>query len=186
MTQYKHNISISGTGFQPVRTFKIYKRNLPHWEEPGRVYFITFRTVNGLIFHEETRKIVFDSIMFHNNKKYKLYACVVMPDHTHFILRPLEKIKEAFYSIAEIMHSIKSYSSNKINHLLKRKGSVWLDENFDRIVRDEKELLEKMNYIANNPIKSGIIQEGQDYKWLYIEGWSNNTQAGMPVPPHPE
>ena len=114
---------------------------------------------------------VFDTIMFHNNKKYKLYACVIMVDHVHLLFQPLEKIKEAFYSIREIMHSIKSYSANRINRQLNKKGSVWLDENFDRIVRDEKELLEKMSYIVNNPIKSNLVENLEDYKWIYVIGW---------------
>jgi len=35
-----------GTGFQPVKEFRIYRRNLPHWERPESIYFITFRTFN--------------------------------------------------------------------------------------------------------------------------------------------
>lgn len=165
--------------FQPVDEFRIYKRNLPHWEQQGMIYFITFRTANNLNLPDEARDIVFDSIKFHNNKKYKLYACVIMPDHVHLILQPLEKSKDAFYSLAEITHSIKSYSANQINMQLGRKGSVWIEESFDRILRDEDEFLEKMNYIANNPLKSGLVQKIEDYKWVYIVGWVE--QASLPV-----
>jgi len=35
---------VGSTGFQPVKDFKTYKRNLPHWEQLGSCYFITFRT----------------------------------------------------------------------------------------------------------------------------------------------
>ncbi|MBI2850011.1 MAG: hypothetical protein HYX80_03095 [Chloroflexi bacterium] len=50
------------------------------------------------------------------------------------------------------MHSIKSYSANRIQKVLHHKeGSVWLDESYDRVVRDDKEYVEKMNYIINNP-----------------------------------
>ncbi len=37
------------TGFQPVNEFRIYRKNLPHWEGPGSVYFITFRTAMDII-----------------------------------------------------------------------------------------------------------------------------------------
>lgn len=161
-------MEFSGTGYQPVRTFRIYKRNLPHWEQPGSVYFITFRTAKGVTLFDKAKNIIFDAILFHNNKKYKLYASVIMNDHVHLILQPIEKIKNAFYSIGEIMHSIKSYSANKINRQLQRKGSVWLDENFDRIIRKEKEFVEKLNYIVNNRIKSSLVDNIEDYKWSYI------------------
>jgi len=51
------------TGFQPVTEFKIYRRNPPHWQSPGCVYFITFRTAKDIIFTERTRDIVFNSIL---------------------------------------------------------------------------------------------------------------------------
>ena len=57
-----------GTGFQPVNEFRIYRRNLPHWERPESVYFITFRTFKQVILTEESRDITFNSILFHNNK----------------------------------------------------------------------------------------------------------------------
>lgn len=167
-------MEIGRTGFKPVRDFRTYIRNMPHWEQPGSVYFITFTTVKGLALVERARDIVFNSIKFHDSRKYELYACVVMSDHVHLIMQPLEKAKGAFYSIAEILHSIKSYSANQINELLKREGTLWLHENYDRIVRDENDLLEKMNYILNNPLKSGIVERPEDYKWIYVKGWLNS------------
>jgi len=169
--------SSGGTGFQPVQGFRTYRRNLPHWEQPGSFYFITFRTNKNFVLPEETRNIVIDSIKYHNGKKYTLYACVIMPDHTHLIVQPLEKDKDSYYSIAEIMHSIKSYSAKEIIKLLSRADGmpvppiIWLDENFDRIIRDEKEYLEKMNYIVNNPLKKGLAEKPEDYRWLYVKGW---------------
>jgi hypothetical protein len=72
------------------------------------------------------------------------------------------------------MHSIKSYSANRIQRLLNIQGSVWQDENYDRIIRDEEEYLEKMNYIVNNPLKAMIVENPEDYRWLFFEGmeWS--------------
>ena len=163
-----------GTGFQPVKEFRIYRRNLPHWERPESVYFITFRTFKQVILTEDSRNITFNSILFHNNKKYKLYAFVIMPDHVHLLLQPLEKRNNSFYSLAEILHSIKSYSANQINKMHKTTGKmpvpprVWLDENYDRIIRDNKEFQEKMNYIINNPAKTKLVEAAKDYKWLYI------------------
>ena len=36
------------TPFRPDPTFRSYRRNLPHWEQPGATYFITFRTADSL------------------------------------------------------------------------------------------------------------------------------------------
>ncbi len=53
-------------------------------------------------------------------------------------------------------------------------GKLWQDENFDRAIRDEEEFLEKINYIANNPIKVNLANKYEEYKWLYIKGWIND------------
>lgn len=159
-----------GTRLTTLKGLRVYKRNLLHWEQPGSVYFITFKTTEKLTLSDTAKNITFASIRFHANKKYRLYACVVMETHVHSIIQPLEESKGAFYSIAQIMHSIKSYSANRIQRLLNIKGTVWQDENYDRIVRDDKDYLEKLNYIVNNPLKAGLVDKPENYKWLFFEG----------------
>jgi hypothetical protein len=66
-----------------------------------------------------------------------------MPDHVHTLCQPLVKKKGGTYDLGEILHSVKSFSAHRINQQRERKGSIWLDERFDRIVRDEKEFNEK-------------------------------------------
>jgi len=45
-----------------------------------------------------------------------------------------------------------------------RRKCVWQDEYFDRIVRDEVELLEKTQYIMNNPFK--VWPDIEEYPWV--------------------
>ncbi|MDP2718338.1 MAG: hypothetical protein Q8P44_00675, partial [Dehalococcoidia bacterium] len=116
------------------------------------------------------KTVVLDSIMYHAGKKYELDACVVMENHVHLILTPLEKVENAYYGIPELLHSIKSYSANRIQRLSGQRGSVWLGENWDRIIRSDKDWYEKLDYIVNNPIKAGLVERAEDYRWLYFAG----------------
>lgn len=77
---------------------------------------------------------------------------------------------DRYYSLAQIAHSIKSYSAHTIQKVLNSTGNIWQDENYDRVIRDEEEYLEKMNYIINNPLKAGLVEKPEDYKWLFYEG----------------
>jgi REP element-mobilizing transposase RayT len=115
------------------------------------------------------KDITLDSIRFHADKKYRLYAAVVMDTHAHVILQPTEQPVGAYPGLARIMHGIKSYSANQIQRKLNVTGKIWLDENYDRIIRDEEELAEKVAYIVNNPIKAGIVERPEDYKWLWFD-----------------
>ena len=164
-----------GTGFQAVTNFRRTQRNLPHFQEPGRTYFVTFRGKHGEM-TDEARKMVFDACLFWNRKKFQLHACVVMPDHVHLLLTPFPKRdQDGYFNLSEVLHSVKSYSSNQINRLLGSKGPFWLDESFDRIVRSEQEFLEKWNYIRNNPVKKELVDVPEKYPFLFEE----NRDAGF-------
>ena len=159
-----------GTGFQPVLSFKVSKRNLPHWQEPGRVYFITWRCKQGRSLNAEDRGIVMDALRHWDGLKWSVYAIVVLPDHVHILAQPLPKGEKGAFDLAEIIHSVKSFSSQKINRLSEHSGSLWQDERYDHIVRDEAEFLEKWQYIRNNPLKEGLATEPEAYPWLYEKG----------------
>jgi REP element-mobilizing transposase RayT len=90
-----------------------------------------------------------------------------MPDHVHALVQPLIVKEGGAYDLGEILHSVKSFSAHRINQQRRTSGSVWQDERFDRIVRDEKELNEKWQYIRNNPVKNGLSERPEDYPWLY-------------------
>jgi putative transposase len=159
------------SNLKPNRNFRVYNGNLPHWEFPGNAYFITISTFSDYELTDTTKDIVFTAIKFHDNKKYKLYACVVMTTHVHLVLLPLEQSAGNYYSLAQIMHSIKSYTTNKIQKTLNKDGRVWLDEAYDRIIRDDNDFYTKMNYIMNNPVKAGLVETPENYSWLYYRGF---------------
>jgi putative transposase len=93
-----------------------------------------------------------------------------MPDHVHTLVQPLTRPQgTGVFDLAEIIHSVKSFSVHQINRLRGRRGSLWQDERYDRIIRDEVEFLEKWQYIMNNPVKVELAQRPEEYPWLYIK-----------------
>jgi len=96
-----------------------------------------------------------------------------MPDHVHLLLRPLSTaatdesvVDPPVHDLGRIAHTVKSVSSHEINRRLGRKGTVWQSERFDRIVRDENEYREKVQYMLNNPVKQGLVTDPYEYPWL--------------------
>jgi len=144
--------------------FHFHKGRLPHWQIGGSVYFITFRSAIGIL-GSEALKIVKHHILFDHRRRYDLLFAVIMPDHVHLLIRPLQKKNGIWFDLATIMKGIKGTSGANINRLLQKKGNVWQREYFDRIVRDEKELLEKWNYMWNNPLKTGLANSFAEYNF---------------------
>lgn len=266
------------TGWKPVsRSFAPFdkkveirkrRRNLPHWEQGGCTYFVTFRLADALsqaklgdfveqrtrwfglhpkpwtveVWEEyrkrfgdpvqkwldagygscalrrpEVRQIVEDALRHFDGDRYDLGEFVVMPNHVHVLVTPRAKPPKrdtdsqsaergtgfqsvsatatetseprtqpeasqdqrletkhrldvgdtlsegnrleacaTYWSLSEIVHSWKSFTSNRINRLLKRRGTLWMDENFDHAVRTVEQLEYFEAYIRENPAKAGI------------------------------
>jgi REP element-mobilizing transposase RayT len=142
---------------------------------PGSIYFITFRTYKGYLLDDNSKQIIYDNILFYKSTMYKLYTFVIMPDQIHLILQTNEIDSNNYINLSKIMQSIKGYSSKIIIKYKTQTGAsklltknVFQSESFDRIIRDDVELLEKMNYIRNNPVKNGLVENGNDYQWYYL------------------
>jgi len=99
----------------------------------------------------EISKIVDDSIKYFNEDRYILDSWVIMPNHVHVLLKPINN-----YTVQNIVGSWKSYTANLINKQIESNGQLWAHESYDHIVRSVEEFLHIRNYIANNPQKAGI------------------------------
>lgn len=164
--------------FPSIRKQLETRRNLPHIQRPGATYFLTFRKLQGQLAPED-RDLVMQSCLYADGKQYCLHAAVVMPDHVHLLISPLESHPGEYYQLAEIMRGIKGASARRVNERAKTTGSIWQDETFDRIIRDESEFFEKLQYIMANPRTAGI-ETGVAYPWCVYEkdpGWIKADSA---------
>lgn len=188
--------------FNPYQDIDRSRRNLPHWQQEGACYFITFRLGDALPqtlldqwrreldawmlyhpkpwsaeteaeFHErfierreqwldaghgecvlrlpEVRGLVQASVLKFDGVRYDLDAFVIMPNHVHLIwqLRP-------GFDLSKELKGLKGGSARACNLALRREGTFWMDESYDRLVRDWDELAAIRCYIINNPVKAGL------------------------------
>lgn len=111
--------------------------------------------------NEAEREIALKHINSGDEKFYRLIAAVVMPDHIHLILRP----KDGF-TLSRVMQGIKGVSAKLINEYRSTRGTFWQDEYHDRILRSDDEAIEKARYLLENPLRAGLIQQGDQYPYL--------------------
>ncbi len=69
--------------------------------------------------------------------------------------------------MAEIMQTLKGTSAHGINRLLRRRGKVWQEESFDRALRKEEQVQEKIYYMVGNPVRAGLVSNPLDYPWIW-------------------
>ncbi|MFT3746542.1 MAG: transposase [Pyrinomonadaceae bacterium] len=174
--------------------FGWYWRNLPHFDGGELTQFVTFRLGDSVpaelikkwrseaksdtefrkrverfldsgfgecwLRNESIAGMIVDSLKFHHSTKYALHAWVSMPNHVHVLLTPLSG-----YHLAEVMHSIKSYTAQQANKILNRTGQFWQRESFDRYIRNAKHFTAAVRYIEQNPVKAKISKTPQDWPW---------------------
>ncbi len=141
-------------------TLTIYKGRLPHWRLDGSIYFVTWRlAASQTPLRGAERTLVTSSMTHFAAERYDLLAYVVMDDHVHALVEPVEE-----FTLQEIVHAWKSFTTNTLRKDFGRTGRIWQREYFDRIVRDERELLAKLNYILDNPFKKW--PEIEEYEWV--------------------
>ena len=154
---------------KPIKTVSkkllIRQHNLPHWQIGGSIYFVSFRSARGVLPDPAMRQVM-ENIKFDDGKRYDLFLAVVMPDHVHMLIKPREIKLGEWFDLGEIMKGIKGVSARKINEILGATGSVWQDENYDHIVRDEQEFDQKLQYMLLNPVKAGLVKEAEQYQFF--------------------
>ena len=160
---HNKNKGMVGQTFLSAPDRKVRRRKLPHWRLTGATYFTTFRLRSGRLSPEQ-RRLVRDHIVSGDPDFYELIATQVMPDHVHMILCP-----QPATSLSRIMKGIKGVSARKLNQVRGTRGRIWQDEYFDRIVRDNDELLEKLLYMFHNPVERGQAEDPSQYDGWYMK-----------------
>jgi putative transposase len=150
-----------------VSSFQATRRNLPHWQQPGSIYFITWRLKGEGILSPEERTLVLNSLLHWDEKKWTVHGAVVMPNHVHIVAQPLDLPEGGFVNLSGIIRSLKTFSARTINAGRGIRGTLWQDERYDRIIRDEAELLQKRQYLRQNPVEKCLAPIPEDYSWLY-------------------
>jgi REP element-mobilizing transposase RayT len=124
--------------------------------------------VPKILHREDITEIIAKALKFHDGKRFQLLAYCIMPNHVHVLIFPLKDEDGKIYAPAGITYSWKRFTSNQINKLLGKSGSLWQRESFDRMVRDEEELGRTMEYILQNQVKAGLVSEWKQWRGSYL------------------
>ncbi|HUS10256.1 MAG TPA: transposase [Pyrinomonadaceae bacterium] len=112
----------------------------------------------------EVVRMVQNALLKFDGVRYQLFSWVVMPNHVHCLMTRFEENE-----LSDILHSIKSFTAHEANNLLGRQGQFWIEEYFDRYIRNEEHFERTVKYIENNPVKAGLCLEPEH--WPYGSAW---------------
>lgn len=110
---------------------------------------------------ERIAAIMQDTLKHFDGERYQLICWCIMPNHVHVLI----EVNEG-WSLSRIMHGWRSYTAKEANRILGRTGRFWMEEYYDRYIRDDNHLQKTINYILNNPANAGL----DEWPWVGERG----------------
>src|ERR1051325_10781209 len=112
-----------------------------------------------------------------------LFAYVIMPDHFHLIVGTDRKPSET-------LRYVNGISSHRVIEFLKDRGyessleklrhtqgknryrySLWDHHPNLKLITDESVFMQKVNYLHQNPVRAGLVDDAKTYRWSSIRCW---------------
>ena len=88
------------------------------------------------------------------------YAWCLMADHLHLLIGPREG------NLVDILSRWKSYTG----HILRKNGlkePCWQRGFYDHALRNEEDIQKVAEYIVNNPIRKGLVDNWREYPYSW-------------------
>jgi putative transposase len=113
---------------------------------------------------DEIASVVSESLHFNDRKEYELWCFTIMPNHVHVLLTLLEKSLPLY----ALLQKHKRFTAWQCNLKLNRNGSFWHKESYDHVIRNNRSFNRIVAYILNNPVKAGLVNRWDEWKWTYL------------------
>jgi len=159
--------------------YRIYDSAYPH--------FITSSVVEGypVFSNVLAAQVVLDALLFiQTQRSVKLYAYVIMENHIHLIVQAdnLSKQMQAFKSwTARAIIDLFSDNGNifQLYKLKKAKNpshtdsihQLWQEGFYPKQIYGDKMMVQKIDYIHNNPVKRGFVDYPEDWRYSSVRNY---------------
>lgn len=155
--------------------------NIHRLKTTDKIFFITTNlNIGDQPLIDPEYQIVAEAIVSERRRVgFLLFGYVLMPDHLHVLIWPPLPI-----TISRVFRNVKRVSSFKINRRRQTSGSRWQHQFWDRFVRDTKEFGERLEYMHMNPVRKGLINKPEQWRWSSYNNFSldKSIVASCPIP----
>jgi REP element-mobilizing transposase RayT len=159
-------------------------------------YYLTSVTKDRLtIFRTDAVKTVVCNALDEakNSGGFSLYAYVIMLDHLHVVTdSTLEPSNTLQYVNGIISRRVIDYlktggyetSLRKLETAIgrrRRRYSLWNHHPDARLLLTEKMLMQRVNYTHMNPVRAGLAERPEDYRWSSARIWVSKPLEDEPL-----
>ena len=124
---------------------------------------------------------------------FSIYAYVIMPDHLHTITDSVLKPSKVLQFIngiisRRVIDHLKTGGHNASLQKLRRESgtrghrySLWEHHSNALPIFSEDMLMQKVNYIHQNPVRAELVEWAEDYKWSSARIWKRCPLEDEPL-----
>ena len=168
--------------------YKIYEPTHPHFITCTILHWIPIFT------RTETTNIIFDSLRYlQKEDNLKIYAYVVLENHLHLlassddIAMSMRKFKS--FTAKEILEYLQKnnvctileqLAFYKKAHKKKAQYQLWQEGIQPKLIQNEKMMMERINYIHQNPVKRGYVDRPEHWRYSSARDYEG-VQGLLPV-----
>ena len=129
---------------------------------------------------EEFLNLVCDDLRYYlDQSRASLHGYVLMPDHVHLVISLLDG-----QDVSELVKVIKQRTTKVWNRRHGENGKIWQKGFYDHVIQDERDFMEHLEYMHKNPIKHGLAEGPEQYRWSsYAEYEREGKDSPLKVTP---
>lgn len=128
-----------------------------------------------------------------HSANFAMYAYVLMPDHLHLITDSARSSSDTLRYVNGIVsrriidwlrenEHLSSLERLKIGVRDRRhKHSLWDHHPNVRLLWDENMLMERVHYTHQNPVRLGLVERAEDYRWSSVRCWGKTMLEHEPL-----
>jgi putative transposase len=129
----------------------------------SRTFFVTTKTSMGrALLQSERNATLFIDVLrsYVTARKFRVHDFVVMPNHVHLLITVDDEM-----AIEKAVQLIKGGFSYRLKKEFGYVGEVWPRGFSDVRIEDRESFLQHREYIAQNPVKSGLVDSPEQYPY---------------------
>ena len=94
-----------------------------------------------------------------NKYQFKIWVYVFMPEHLHLLVEgnSVNSDFQKFIAVYKQKGGFKFWHEKRVH--------LWQDNYYEHVLRKEEDNLGIVKYILNNPVRKGLVENYQDYKY---------------------
>jgi REP element-mobilizing transposase RayT len=153
--------------------YKIYEPTHPHFITCTILHWIPIFT------RIQTTDIIFNSLKFlKKSDNLIVYSYVILENHLHLIASSddigLSMKKFKSFTAKEIIKYLQKENAKTIleqlafykkAHKTKAQYQLWQEGISPKLIQNEKMMIDRINYIHNNPVKRGYVDEAEHWRY---------------------